>query len=340
MSMDYYAGLIDDPKRIDWFRQAIAGAVREGDRVLDVGTGLGTYALFAADAGAASVWAVDSEPVAYVARGIVRDRGFADVVRVVRGTVPEVTLPERVDVVVFEDFAVRLISSEVHALLRSLADRYVKPGGRLVPEQARICLAPVAGGELRSRLFPAGEDGFRRAGLVWSEVRPFLANQPRALELAPGVLCGEPVRTPLFPLLPPPPPSSLCIEGAWVLTEDTGVEALAYWFELHQEGMPPFTTAPGEGSAWGQLVLPLDPPLEARAGDRLTAWAGPGSSPAGTPGWMAWRAACGGEERRGNEFGAGPEDLTDLFPSGGKSLTVEGAGGESDAPARSEESAP
>jgi predicted RNA methylase len=46
--VDYYADLLRDRRRIDAFLRAIAAAVRPEDHVLDVGSGLGTFARAAA----------------------------------------------------------------------------------------------------------------------------------------------------------------------------------------------------------------------------------------------------------------------------------------------------
>ena len=55
MSLDFYIGMLSDHRRIDGFRRGLASAVEPGDNVLEVGTGLGTYAFFAVEAGAALV---------------------------------------------------------------------------------------------------------------------------------------------------------------------------------------------------------------------------------------------------------------------------------------------
>jgi len=51
----YYLGLLKDKQRIEIFREAISKSVSPGDVVLDLGTGLGTFAFFAAKAGATFV---------------------------------------------------------------------------------------------------------------------------------------------------------------------------------------------------------------------------------------------------------------------------------------------
>ena len=62
--VDYYADLLRDRRRIDAFLQAIAAVVRPGDHVLDVGSGLGTFARAAARAGARRVTAIEADPTA------------------------------------------------------------------------------------------------------------------------------------------------------------------------------------------------------------------------------------------------------------------------------------
>jgi len=67
---------------------ALEQHVRPGIRVLDVGTGSGILAIAAAKLGAASVLALDTDPVAVAAaRGNVIANGLAGVVRVARGTI-------------------------------------------------------------------------------------------------------------------------------------------------------------------------------------------------------------------------------------------------------------
>jgi hypothetical protein len=78
--------------------------VVRGKVVLDIGTGaLALLAIFAAEAGAAKVYAVEANGQACArARETVHDRGLSDVVHVVEGLSTNVSLPERVDLIVHE----------------------------------------------------------------------------------------------------------------------------------------------------------------------------------------------------------------------------------------------
>ena len=71
--------------------------------MVEIGAGLGTYAFFAAEAGAGKVWAVEGGDVINVAKTLARVNGFAEQVEFVRGWFPGVALPKSVDVLIFED---------------------------------------------------------------------------------------------------------------------------------------------------------------------------------------------------------------------------------------------
>lgn len=69
-----------------------------GRTVLDVGAGTGILSFFAAQAGAARVYAVEASGMAQRAGKLVAGNGLSDVVQVLNQRVEEVQLAERVDV--------------------------------------------------------------------------------------------------------------------------------------------------------------------------------------------------------------------------------------------------
>lgn len=63
--------------------------------VLDVGTGSGILAIWAAQAGAKKVYAVEATKMADHARELVRANKLQDVVDVIEGSIEDVILPEK-----------------------------------------------------------------------------------------------------------------------------------------------------------------------------------------------------------------------------------------------------
>ena len=94
--------MLRDDVRTRAFRDALRAVVRPGDVVLDVGAGTGILCLFAAQAGAARVYAVERTSIARTARALVARNGFSDRIHILNDDIERVSLPERVDVIVSE----------------------------------------------------------------------------------------------------------------------------------------------------------------------------------------------------------------------------------------------
>ena len=73
--IQYYLGILADSERFEAFDLAIGEAVQPHDVVVDLGCGVGTFAVFAARAGARRVFGVESSPAIEFARQLVRDNG-------------------------------------------------------------------------------------------------------------------------------------------------------------------------------------------------------------------------------------------------------------------------
>lgn len=126
----------------------------EGKVVLDVGAGSGILSLLAAKHGlAARVYAVEATPaMANLARQLVAHNGLGDVVQVVEGLAEDVSLPEKVDVIVSEWMGFYLIHESMLESVLVARDRWLRPGGLMLPGRARIWASPVEAEELRCEI--------------------------------------------------------------------------------------------------------------------------------------------------------------------------------------------
>ncbi len=137
-----YRRLMADDVRLAAYRRAIAERVRPGDVVADLGTGLGILAFFAVEAGASHVYAIDDADVIELADELVRHNRIEGV-ELVRGRSTEVSLPEPVDVIITETLGSFGLDEGVAQYVADARDRWLKPGGRLIPEGVACYLAPA-----------------------------------------------------------------------------------------------------------------------------------------------------------------------------------------------------
>lgn len=312
----YYADLLSSVERIRGMRRGIREVVRPGDRVLEIGTGLGTFAFFAIDAGAAEVVAVDRDPIIHVAESAALANGTADRIRFLRGAFPdEVDIDGPFDVVIFEDLSGLVLDAGRSRLLAAAA-RVAGPDARFVPPRVRCALVPISSPELGDRLVPALPEA-AEFGIDPSLLRPLLANECLRTVVSAEHHIGPPAVGDVVAIFPPPPAAELRVSGRWRPATDTVVHAVAAWFDLEVASDVWVSNGPGgEPQPWAQYAFPLDEPLRVPAGTELEVEAGPVEQDDGSAGSWEWRVAGALGTRVGHELLGRPFGRPDLSSSG------------------------
>ncbi|XP_037081636.1 protein arginine N-methyltransferase 6-like [Pollicipes pollicipes] len=136
--------MVCDKPRTEAYRSAILGSaeVFKDKVVLDIGAGTGVLSLFAAQAGARRVYAVEASAFHVLARRTAEQNGLADRIRVVHGRVEDVQLPEKVDVIVSEWMGFYLLHESMLDSVIVGRDRFLKPDGLMFPDVARLYACP------------------------------------------------------------------------------------------------------------------------------------------------------------------------------------------------------
>ncbi len=135
--------MLRDDTRNEAFRKALFARVRPNHVVLDVGAGSGILSMFAAQAGAARVYAVERTSIAHLARRLIRANGFADRIQVIEAEMDKVVLPEVVDVIVSEWLGTIGVDENMLSHVLVARDRWLKPGGLMLPERVTAMIAPA-----------------------------------------------------------------------------------------------------------------------------------------------------------------------------------------------------
>ena len=152
--------LINDPRRTQALREALAAVVTPGCTVLEIGTGSGILAILAAQAGAGLVVTCEHQPLmAKIARKIVRDHGLEDTVKVIAkgsdGLILGEDLPQLADVLLCDVFTGALLEAGGLGLVARAAERLVKTEGSVLPSRGSI-VGCLVGGEALEALCRCG----------------------------------------------------------------------------------------------------------------------------------------------------------------------------------------
>lgn len=134
--------MLADSTRVNAYHAAIQRYIRPGDVVIDLGTGTGILAMFAAQRSAKMVYAIDHSSFISVAERIVKENQITNIrflKRNSRGFVPD----EMVDVILHEQIGDELFDENMVANLLDLKRRLLKPTGRVLPGKFELFLEPV-----------------------------------------------------------------------------------------------------------------------------------------------------------------------------------------------------
>jgi SAM-dependent methyltransferase len=261
--------LVRDSTRTETFRQAVQIAVNRGDAVLDVGAGCGILSLFAARAGARRVYAVEITPAARLARHIVRRNRLHRVIRVIEAPIEAATLPEPVDVILAEWIGTIGVDENLLGLVLLARDRWLKPGGSMVPRQVTAWMAPARVPMRPDAAFFINRPyGLDLSPLAEPSIHELLGYRRRVL---PNDLAAPPLQmwttdvarmSARYAALP----ALASLE--FVVRDRATVNCLAAWFSAELAEGVCLTNAPEAADThWGQLVLPLARERVAAAGD-------------------------------------------------------------------------
>lgn len=251
-----YAAMLRDRVRVEAYRRALAAVITPQSTVLDLGTGVGTFAVMAARLGAKHVYAVDSAEVIATAEQVARASGVADRITFLHARALDVTLPERVDVIVSDlGGALPIFEEHIPSLVHA-REHLLKPDGVLIPQRARLMCAPVSSAELDSYLtgiWSVDDIDFTPAYLTAMQMPHALRVQPQELAAAPQCWAELDFATITSP--------DVRGSATWTLDGDRMIHGVALWFESTLRDGVTYASGPwSQSSVHATMVLPLTPP--------------------------------------------------------------------------------
>ncbi|MGA2606144.1 MAG: 50S ribosomal protein L11 methyltransferase [Terriglobia bacterium] len=236
-----YGKMILDKSRTDAYADALRAVVHPHSIVLDIGTGPGILAFLACRLGARKVYAIEPGDVIQLARQAAAANGFADRIEFIQGMSTRVDLREKVDVIVAEIHGVLPAFEKSLISIMDARDRFLAPGGRLIPQQetlwAALVHAPDAYGDV---VEPWENNGY---GFDFQVVRDKAANIWRKFRFSCDHLVWEPRcwATLDYRTLSNPNISGRVV---WTIDRVTTVHGLAVWFDCEASDGVGFSNSP------------------------------------------------------------------------------------------------
>ncbi|KNA07791.1 hypothetical protein SOVF_168700 [Spinacia oleracea] len=266
----YYAAVMEN--RVDF----------SGKVVVDVGAGSGILSLFAAQAGAKHVYAVEASEMADYARKLIAGNPLlADRITVIKGKVEEVELPEKADILISEPMGTLLVNERMLESYVIARDRFLVPSGKMFPGVGRIHMAPFSDEYLFVEI--------ANKALFWQQQNYFGVDLTSLYGSAFQGYFTQPVVDAFDPRLLVAPATHHVIDFSTIKEEQlyeidiplkftaavgTRVHGLACWFDVLFDGSTVqrwLTTAPGSPTThWYQLRCVLEQPIYVMAGQEIT----------------------------------------------------------------------
>lgn len=305
-----HRGMLFDSKRNAAYYRALKQVVTPESTVMDLGAGLGVHGLMAAQLGAKRVVLVEPTSVVEIAREAAQSNGLAQV-ECARTRIEDFQTDERFDVIVSVLAGNFLLSEDLLSYALFARDRFLAPGGCLLPDAGTMQVVPVAVPKLYNQTVASWghsqetsvEQGI--PGLDYGVMTPYAANYPypvRAEHLRADYL-ADPVC--LLELDFYTATEASCYEQIEIEIRYDGVcHGWLGWSTLRLGEEWLSTEGKQYETHWSQVFMPLLRPLHVKRGDCLRFEL---KHPAG--GDWSWTTRFGDDIQRQSTFLSKPVSL-------------------------------
>ncbi len=289
--------MLEDMARMEAYHSAIFKNKSEtiADKViLDVGTGTGVLAVWAAKAGAKHVYAVEAGSAVELARRLVQSSNLSDTVTIIHSKIEEAEIPEPVDAIVSEWMGSLLLKESMFDSVAYARDKWLKPGGLMLPSRASILLGLYAP-ENDSDRTQFVRSGLEKEIAEWNETVTnlkrldvdysgftaelvedlsdyFLKNAIRVNYLSPNSLASAPQKVLEFDCATVDPTAlfEFSTDFEYQIGKHAEIKGFLGWFTTDFPNGVVLDTGPGPTySHWGQQLYPLKESFKVAPGDRV-----------------------------------------------------------------------
>lgn len=261
---DYY-DMMADAVRVDAYRKAIYDVVKKGDVVVDLGAGLGILSFFAIQAGAGKVYAIEKMDSINLAKEIAKRNGWDNKIVFIHASSQEVTLPERVDVLISETLGSFALEENTLEFTIDARKRFLKDEGRMIPLRLAVWLVPVE----NKRAYERMEFWRSLYGIDFTPARDGLTRRMGVVDLTPEDYLARPLVYANIDLIEV---EKATVEASLTFPFTRGgiLHGFGGWFKAWlTDGIAVETSPESPRTHWRQAFLPMKTPIRVTPEDTV-----------------------------------------------------------------------
>lgn len=306
---DHEKMLRDGPRNRAFFN-ALQHRVQSGSAVLDIGAGQGIWAITAAKLGAKYVLAVDSDELLLgVIKRLARENGVGDRVFPRCGHSTTLELEREFDVVVSEIIGVHGFDENIVQVLHDARERFLKPGGALIPEQLslHVALAHIADQPVQPKDSTLNFDYFAKLGACVPQ--SWTRRAQARLLTAPRCLINRELNTDAAPL------QLQGLKARWRLDAPIQPNGFVVWFRSRLA--PECVLSSRQTSSWRPVIYRLTQGSAAREFNLQLSYQTSG---------VEWQLSVDGGQPKNYSLRTGSDSLITELAECGETVSAVGAG--------------
>jgi protein arginine N-methyltransferase 1 len=252
-TLEYHERMLSDVARNRPFYNALKKRVTAGMTVLDIGSGTGVWAVFAAKLGAKKVVAVEKEELLIpIIENLVKENRVQDRVEVVEGDSREIKLKGKFDLIVSETIGNQGFDEHIVSIMLDARKRFLKPGGVIIPGTVSLFIAPAHFKKPYKKL-PSGVPMQSNYLELLNMNMLKRINGKESLKIISKPV--ELARVDLMAIKTPPDLANL--SARWTIKDTTAINCFVIWAEsVLTEGVKIKTS---DTSSWTPILYPVKP---------------------------------------------------------------------------------
>ncbi|KAI8901583.1 S-adenosyl-L-methionine-dependent methyltransferase [Globomyces pollinis-pini] len=291
----YYAqfvhqqNMLQDSIRTSLYQTAIlsnSNALFLGKTIMDLGAGSGILSYFAVRAGAEKVYAVEASGMADKIQKLMDHTDLSNCwlkgkLTVIKSKIEEVDHCDKVDTLISEPIGVLLVHERMIESYIVARDRFLKPGGAMVPSMGTIYVAPFSDANLWSQTM-AKVRFWEQQDFYGIDFSP-LAKDAKDEVFGQPIVGGFDARILISPAhaqtvivdfrtVTKEEIQDIIIPFTWVAQYTGLVHGIAAWFDINLGGYILSTAPHAEKTHWHQVRMMLKEPLAVNAFETIRGW--------------------------------------------------------------------